>query len=249
LSSRDLPAQSSDDLGSEPAAPLESLRRLAPDELLADRAHRELSRAIITRRLEPGTPLSVPELAGRLNISRSPVREAVQRLIYDGLAEKRGRRGVIVACMEQEDLMSLLQVRILLDGLAARRAAEEASDEHIEILRDILARHRQHIAAGDLDEITRISLDLEFHAVIRDSVGSKDLSALLERVHARTHLSYAADYRQKRSIDPLSEHEAIVDAIADRDPDRAEEMAQAHVIEVRDSYLAEPDPSTTTSEP
>jgi DNA-binding GntR family transcriptional regulator len=224
--------------GDEPT-PIESLQRLEPEELLADRAYRELSRAIITRRIDPGTSLSVPELASRLNISRSPVREAVQRLIYDGLAEKQGRRGVMVACIEQDDLMSLLQVRILLDGLAARRAATEATGEQISVMREILDRHHEHLAAGDLDETTRISLDLEFHSAIRDSVGSRDLSALLARVHARTHLSYAADYRQQKPMDPLADHDEILDAIAKRDPEAAEAAAQRHIRAVRDSYGTE----------
>ena len=227
-------------------ASLESLQRLEPDELLADRAYRELSRAIITRRIDPGTKLSVPDLASQLSISRSPVREAVQRLIYDGLAEKRGRRGVVVSCIEQDDLMSLLQVRILLDGLAARLAAEAANDDDIAKLRGIMQRHQDHVAAGDLDETTRISLDLEFHAAIRDSVGSKDLNALLSRVHARTHLSYAADYRQLKPVDPLADHQAMVEAIAARDGDAAEDAAKRHVVAVVDSYLPDPGQSATT---
>lgn len=219
---------------------LAPLQRLQPEELLADRAYRELSRAIITGRLKRGTSLSVPELAGQLNISRSPVREAVQRLIYDGLAEKKGRRGVIVACIEQDDLMALLQARVLLDGLAARLAAEEAKDADIAKLRDILQRHQDHVVADDLDEITRINLDVEFHAAIRDSVGSKDLDALLSRVHARSQLSYAADYRQPRPLDPLADHQAIVEAIAARDPEAAEAAAKHHVSEVIDSYAPDP---------
>ena len=101
--------------------PVNVLDPLQPDELLADRAYRELSRAIITGRIEPGTRLSVPELARQLDISRSPVREAVQRLIYDGLAENRGRRGAIVAMIDPRDFLSLLEVRQLLEGFAARR--------------------------------------------------------------------------------------------------------------------------------
>ncbi len=214
--------------------PLESLPRLRPDELLADRAYRELSRAIITRRIGPGALLNMPKLARQLDISRSPVREAVQRLIYDGLAEKRGR-WTVVACAEREALKSLFQVRVLLDGLAARRAAVEATDEDIALLREILVRHRGYAAAGGLDETTQISLDLEFHAGIRDLVACKDLSALLVRVHNRCHLSYAADYSPQKIIDPLADHTAILDAIARRDPDGAEVAAQKHVLAVAES--------------
>ncbi|MDJ0924195.1 MAG: GntR family transcriptional regulator [Acidimicrobiia bacterium] len=223
--------------GRRSPALLEPLPRIKPEELLADRAYREMSRAIITRRIDPGTTLSVPELARQLNISRSPVREAVQRLIHEGLAEKRGRRGIVVACIGREDLMSLLQVRILLDGLAARRAAEEATEDDIAALNNNLEEHRAHVASGEIDRSYLINLDLEFHAAIRDAVGSEDLSVLLARVHARTHLSYAADYRY-HAIDPLPDHQAIAEAIAARDPDRAERAAQQHVMSVRDGYLA-----------
>ena len=99
------------------------LSPLQSDELLADRAYRELSQAIVSRGLEPGTRLSVPELARQLGVSRSPVREAVQRLIYDGLAEDRGRRGAVVARIEPDDFLSLLELRELLEGFAAGRAA------------------------------------------------------------------------------------------------------------------------------
>ena len=84
-------------------ADLDELQALEPGDLLADRAYRQLSRAILRNQLVAGTPLSVPELARRLNISRSPVREAVQRLIYDGLAANVPHRGAIVSEIKPDD--------------------------------------------------------------------------------------------------------------------------------------------------
>ena len=82
---------------------VDELQALEPGDLLADRAYRQLSRAILGSQLPAGTPLSVPELAQRLNISRSPVREAVQRLIYDGLAVSVPHRGAVVSEIKPDD--------------------------------------------------------------------------------------------------------------------------------------------------
>ena len=122
-------------------ADLDELQALEPGDLLADRAYRQLSRAILRNQLVAGTPLSVPELARRLNISRSPVREAVQRLIYDGLAANVPHRGAIVSEIKPDDFRGLLEVRQALEGLAARLATERATDDDLRSLHDVLEDH------------------------------------------------------------------------------------------------------------
>ncbi len=122
-------------------ADVDELQALEPGDLLADRAYRQLSRAILRNQLAAGTPLSVPELARRLNISRSPVREAVQRLIYDGLAANVPHRGAIVSEIKPDDFRGLLEVRQVLEGLAARLATERATDDDLRSLHDVLEDH------------------------------------------------------------------------------------------------------------
>ena len=122
-------------------ADIDELQALEPGDLLADRAYRQLSRAILRNQLVAGTPLSVPELARRLNISRSPVREAVQRLIYDGLAANVPHRGAIVSEIKPDDFRGLLEVRQVLEGLAARLATERATDDDLRSLNDVLEDH------------------------------------------------------------------------------------------------------------
>jgi DNA-binding GntR family transcriptional regulator len=221
---------------------------LQPDELLADRAYRELSRAIITGRIEPGTRLSVPELARQLDISRSPVREAVQRLIYDGLAENRGRRGAVVAEIRPSDFLSLLEVRQLLEGFAARKAAATASDEDVNRLRDVVARHRRQIEEGILEEVTHVEFDQAFHSALRDIAANEDLTAILGRMQGRAHLSFATLWREPfRPENALAEHEAILEAVAAGDPEAAEAAACAHISAVRQRYaerLDKADPTT-----
>ena len=210
---------------------------LQPDELLADRAYRELSRAIITGRIEPGTRLSVPELARQLDISRSPVREAVQRLIYDGLAENRGRRGAIVAVIDPRDFLSLLEVRQLLEGFAARKAAANATEEDLNALRDVVDRHRKQVETGGIEESRHVEFDQAFHSAVRDIAGNEDLTAILGRMQGRAHLSFAALWQEPfRPEHALAEHVAILDAIAAGDPEAAEGAACAHIDAVRRRY-------------
>jgi DNA-binding GntR family transcriptional regulator len=220
---------------------------IQPDELLADRAYRELSRAIITGRIESGTRLSVPELARQLDISRSPVREAVQRLIYDGLAENRGRRGAVVARIDPRDFLSLLEVRQLLEGFAARKAAVNPTDSDVKALRDVVAEHRRQIEDGEIAETAHVEFDQAFHSILRDMAANEDLTAILGRMQGRAHLSFATLWREPfRPEHALAEHEAILAAVAARDPEAAAAAACAHIDAVRQRYadgLDDPGPA------
>src|SRR2546430_3105144 len=115
---------------------------------LAGRAHDELRTRILDGALAPGTALSVPALATDLGMSRSPVREAVQRLIHDGLATHVAHRGAEVARVDAGELNQLYVVKEPLEGLAARRATERLTLDGERRLRELLAEHEGLLAAG-----------------------------------------------------------------------------------------------------
>lgn len=207
---------------------VDELQALEPGDLLADRAYRQLSRAILRNQLPAGTPLSVPELARRLNISRSPVREAVQRLIYDGLAANVPHRGAIVSEIRPDDFRGLLEVRQVLEGLAARLATLRATDDDLRSLDGVLEDHARVHEVGD--EPANVELDTRFHALIRDAAGNDDLSAILARIQARAHLSRYSLWRGARNPRAaLAEHCAVFDAMSARDADGAELAARRHI--------------------
>ena len=209
-------------------ADLDGLQALEPGDLLADRAYLQLRRAILRNQLVAGDALSVPELARRMNISRSPVREAVQRLIYDGLAANVPHRGAIVSELKPEDFRGLLEVRQALEGLAARLATERATDEQLRSLRAVLNEHAVVVEAGDED--ANVELDTRFHSIIREAAGNPELSMTLSRIQGRAHLSRFTLWRAKRNTrDALDEHQAIFVAMAARDPDGAERAARQHI--------------------
>lgn len=208
------------------------LSRVEPEGLLADRAYERLVRAILGNEVEPGEPLSVPDLARRLEISRSPVREAVQRLINDGLAVSLPRRGAVVAEIHPADFDHLFEVREPLEGLAARRAAEVVTDHDLETLQEILQAHERILSEGEAG--SQIELDMAYHRTIREISGNEELSSLLNRIQMRSHLALITLWRREASSRlSLEEHCAIQSALESRDPDAAERAACEHIRRVR----------------
>jgi DNA-binding GntR family transcriptional regulator len=218
---------------------VDELRALEPGDLLADRAYRCLTRAILRNQLVAGAALSVPDLARRLNISRSPVREAVQRLIYDGLAENVPHRGAVVSDIQPNDFRDLMMVREPLEGLAARLATRRASQNDLEALREVLDDHARVVDSGD--EVANVELDTRFHAIIRDAAGNEDLSEILGRIQARAHLSRYSLWRGTRNPhSAVAEHRAILVAMSARDADGAELAARRHITNLMDRIDATP---------
>ena len=144
-----------------PAPKYAALSAIEAGDLLADRAYSQLSTAILRNHLSPGASLSVVELARHLGISRSPVREAVQRLIWDGLADYRGRRGTVVVSIDLNDFLRLLEVREALEALAARLAAQRGSTEERDELRGI-QQEFESLGSADLG---RLGLLRDRHAL------------------------------------------------------------------------------------
>lgn len=209
------------------------LKSISSGELLTDRTYEAIKTAILRNQLAPGTALSVPELARQLNVSRTPVREAVQRLIYEGLANHVSRRGAEVSKVDIADLRELYVVREILEGLAARLATERLDAAGLTSLREILAEHEGVLGAGT-DHAAHVELDIRFHRTIREIAANPHLTATLEPIAGRSHLALHSLWR---SMDAprfaLDEHIHIVDAMATGDPNLAEDVARRHISRLR----------------
>ncbi|MFC9975456.1 GntR family transcriptional regulator [Spirillospora sp. NPDC127200] len=210
-----------------------AVNRIAPGSLLAERAYEELRSAILESRLTPGTALSVPALADQMNLSRSPVREAVQRLIHDGLATHVPHRGAEVSSVDVEDLRQLYVVRESLEGLAARLATERLDVPALAELEAILAEHEQVVAEGG-GEGAHIRQDMRFHQAIRNLSGNDHLIDILDQLQGRAHLGLHSLWRHPHAPRlALAEHRQIYEAMAAGDPDAAERAARNHVARLR----------------
>lgn len=210
-----------------------ALEPLSAGGSLADRTYEALKAAILANQLPAGTGLSVPELARQLQVSRSPVREAVQRLIYDGLANHAPHRGAEVARVDLADLRELYTVRELLEGLAARLATEHLDADGLQQLQAIIEEHEEVLSAG-ADNATNIDLDVRFHDAIRDLAANRHLSAVLAPIAGRAHFALHSLWRSPNAAHlALEEHRAIVDAMVTGDPALAEQAAQQHIARLR----------------
>ena len=201
-------------------------------DLLVERAYRRLRDAILSNQLPPGTALSVPEFARRLQVSRSPIREAVQRLVYDGLAVNVAHRGAEVADLQPEDLQHLYVVREVLEGLAARLATERIDSAGLERLRGILKAHEDVVDSGD--ERGHIEMDMAYHRSIRDLANNPYLTETLSRIHGKSHLAY---FRLWRGLDDrrlaLEEHRRVFAAMCAGDAAGADQAARDHIAQLR----------------
>lgn len=197
-------------------------------EALAEQAYVALRDAILAHELPPGTRLSVPDMAQRLGISRSPAREAISRIAYEGLAQVEPRRGAVVSDIRTEDLVEIYSLREVLEGLACRLASRNLRERDIERLRDIVGRHEEAIAAGDLER--HYELDQAFHAAIREIAGSRRLVESLDRLQGQIRLAMYTTHRSPGGMpQALAEHHTILEALVSMDPARAEQTGRDHI--------------------
>ncbi|MCC6002567.1 MAG: GntR family transcriptional regulator [Pararhodobacter sp.] len=174
---------------------------------------------------KPGDRLVESELAERFGVSRTPVREALQRLETQSLLTRDGR-SLIVASLDHNQLAELYVVRAELEGLAARLAARHASVEEVRVLRDMVTADRKLI--DDPRALSRANK--RFHKQLHLASHNRFLVQQLDMVHRSMALlattSLEADGRGTAA---LEEHAAIVEAIARGDGDAAEAALQAHI--------------------
>ena len=193
----------------------------------------ELKGAILHGRLAPGQPLVETTLAGWLEVSRTPIRAALNRLEQDGLVV-RGDRGLVVRERSPEEILDIYEARIALEETVGRMAADRRSAYDLRILDRLV---EQSVDVADDDE-ARARANAQFHRAIWRASHNEALIDLLERVNLQlgrypaTTLSYPGRWPQA-----IDEHRALVEAIERRDGERAREISFAHFAEARDIRL------------
>lgn len=197
-------------------------------ERLAEQAYAALRDAILSHQLPPGTRLSVPDMARRLGISRSPAREAIARIAHEGLARVEPNRGAVVSEIRANDLLEIYALREVLEGLACRLATTHISEKQLEDLRAILDEHNGVISAGQLER--HYELDQAFHAGIRRIAGNEQLTESLDRLQGQIRVAMYTTHRSPGGMSQaLAEHRIILDALASGKPQAAERAGRDHI--------------------
>lgn len=182
----------------------------------------------------PGSRLVESELAERLGVSRTPVREALQRLETQGMLTRDGR-SLIVASLDHNQLAELYTVRAELEGLAARLAARHATAEEVRVLQGMVTDDRK-LLGGDPRALSRANK--RFHKLIHLASHNRFLVQQLDLVHRSMALmattSFAAEGRDEVA---LAEHDQIAEAIAAGDGDAAHAALKSHISKAYETRL------------
>jgi DNA-binding GntR family transcriptional regulator len=193
--------------------------------------------AILDGRLEPGRRLKEEELARELGISRTPVREALSVLQTEGLIDAPPNRGAVVRAYRPDDLGDLYQLRAVLEGFAARRAATRVTAEDIAELEKSCDRFVRLRAVEELEEI--VAENMRFHAIILSAASSERLTQMARNV-VQLPLVYRSFYWYSAEQKRISEHyhRQLTTALAAHDAERAEIVMKEHVLEAGDFLVA-----------
>lgn len=217
---------------------MSSLKPIATSSL-AEIAFTNLVEAISGGEFEPGQRLSEADLARRFGISRGPLREALQRL-EGRLVVRQPRVGVSVIQFSPQALRDLFTVREALEGMAARLATENMRKRDVRVLRTLLARHAEEPELATGTGYRQHSFDDDFHFRIVKLAGNERLESLLaDQLYYQLRLyRFRSSVKTGRARTAFEEHVAIVDAMEQGDPERAEQAMRAHIRHAYDS-LAE----------
>ena len=202
---------------------------------ITDTVYNSIKAAIIQHDLLPGSHLSVPALAEQLGVSRSPIREAVQKLISEGLAYEKPRKGAYVTEFNTKDLLPLFQVRLVLDGLAAKLAAKVMSKSLNSKLELIISKHRNAIDDKDPDKFT--NADIQLHTTILDASDNNPLQELARQVYDKIYVAMKARAAPLGPEVSFQDHLNIYNAIVKSNSEEAENAARSHVEHIIERML------------
>lgn len=209
------------------------------DKTLSGQTTAALREAIVKGVIGPGEKLNEPKLAEQFQVSRGPLREAIRRLVAMRLVRHIPHVGATVITLDLSSIMELYDVREVLEGKAAFLAAQNMNDEEIARLKELLEIHRQHYA-NNAGEYMQAEGDFDFHYQIIKGCGNQMLTHQLchELYHLIRMFRFQTSRFKARSNRALIEHEQLIYAIEQRDPQLAEMLMRRHIARAKDSIEA-----------
>ncbi|MEJ1963576.1 MAG: GntR family transcriptional regulator [Gammaproteobacteria bacterium] len=222
------------------------LPSIRPVTRLVDSVRKALRTAILDGTLPPGSPLSVPDLSRRLQVSRSPIREAVLQMVADGLAVERPRRGVAVASIAPQDVVEIHVIREALEALSARLCAARIDEKGLADLEAILERQKECVRQNDGDGY--FETNAAFHSLIARYSGNQRLQEILAvlSVQMQMGLRQVAGHPDQQRLG-LKEHRLVLDAIRAGASARAEKLMRSHMTYTKQRLLQRIDALETTA--
>lgn len=204
---------------------------------LADRVFTRLQDDIVRGQIPPGSKVSETELAARYGVSRGPLREAIRRLESRKLLEREVHVGTRVASLSFDDLIEIYHVREALEGMAARLAAAQMTEQEVAGLTEVLQQHEQQQDIREDIAYFQREGDLDFHyRIIQGSHNATLIQMLIgELYHLVRMYRYQFSSVANRPQKALNEHRRIVEAIEARDGEMAELLMRRHISRAREN--------------
>lgn len=197
---------------------------------LYDQAYMQIRQGIMAGKYQPGEHLTDIRLADELNISRTPVREALKQLIREGLLNNEHNKGVTVFDPTLEDIAEIYAFRASLEGMAAALAAvNERRKDYLYYMMEQLDISREAEQQGDIRQLT--DSNMRFHDLILQSSGSARLKSLLEPLRSKSFLiRYSSLSNKQHSKVSLEEHGQIFEKIRRGEANAAESYMKQHIL-------------------
>ncbi len=209
---------------------------------LHEQTYQALRASILSGELAPGDRLVETHLAQKLQVSRTPIREALRQLQREGLVTAETNGGLRVTTISETDVAQLYDCRLALEQLAVKEACKSATEQQLTLLEDcvIQAERLKHDPALKVNDNQLLDLDYQFHHLIAKSSGNQRLVTLLDQMFdAMTLLRLQTLRRNPKVLEIRLEHRQIYDAIAKRDADTAIQMIEAHLTASKHRVLRE----------
>ncbi len=204
---------------------------------LSSRVYHQIRAEILKGAFIPGESVTEMGLAAQCGVSRTPVREALHQLELEGLVQLIPNKGAIILGIRPEDICDIYQIRSMLEGSVAERAAQRASEEDVRRLTEILDLTEFYIARQNIEQLQ--AMDGQFHQLIYEMSGSRMFKRVLKDLHYYIGLTRNASLKSEgRAAESLKEHRAVLDAIARHDGMQARELMTLHVGKALENVLS-----------
>ncbi len=206
------------------------------DRSLRIRVFNAIENAILDGEYKDGDSLNELKLSKELGVSRTPVREALMQLELEGLVRNVPNKGAVVIGVTEQDIHDIYEIRIRIEGLAARLCAENITDDELRALEQIVDLQEFYLLKNDTEQIWK--LDGDFHKIIYDASRSRPLRFTLSNFH--NYIKKARDISvqtEGRAEKTVAEHRAILDAIKEHNGSLSEQLTAKHISNAEDNLF------------
>ena len=210
---------------------------LGGSQSLSTQVFKKLEQAILTNELKTGDSLNELKISSQLGVSRTPGREALKQLEYEGLVKTVLNKGAVVVGISEKDIEDIYTIRGYLEQLAVRLAIKSLDLAALGRLREIVDLQEFYLGKGDL--VKAHLLDSDFHAMLYEMSDSRPLTQTLTSFHNYIQRAREMSFQSRgRAEESIREHRAIVDAMERRDVPAAEKAVETHILNARHNLMA-----------